>query len=80
MEVDAAAFECGVPDASAGHALEDRGAEVGEVEGEVGPDEDVDEIVCFAGARGVEEAAVHEKDGEFGEEDGGAVEHFGRVC
>lgn len=80
MEVDAAAFERGVPDASAGHALEDRGAEVGEVEGEVGPDEEMDEIVSFACAGSVEEAAVHEEDGEFGEKDGGAVDHFGCVC
>ncbi len=34
----------------------------------------------FAGAGRVEEAAVHEEDGEFGEEYGGAVEHFRRVC
>lgn len=60
--------------------MEDGGAEVGEVEGEVGPDEDVDEVVGFASAGRVEEAAVHEEDGELGEEDGGAVEHFGRVC
>ncbi len=80
MEVDAAAFEGGVPDAGAGDALEDGRAEVGEVEGEVGPDEDVDEVVGFAGAGGVEEAAVHEEDGEFGEEYCGAVEHFRRVC
>ena len=80
MEVDAATFERWVPDSSAGHALEDGRGEVGEVEGKVGPDEDVDEIMGFAGARGVEEAAEHEEDGQFCEEDGGAVEHFGRVC
>ena len=36
--------------------------------------------MCFSRAGRVEEAAVHEEDGEFGEEDGGAVEHFGCVC
>lgn len=59
MEVDAAAFEGGIPDAGARDALEDCGAQVGDVEGEVGPDEDEDEVVGFSGARGVEEAAVH---------------------
>ena len=34
----------------------------------------------FAGAGCVEEAAVHEEDGEFGKEDGRAIEDFGRVC
>lgn len=34
----------------------------------------------LARAGGVEEPAVHEEDGELGEEDGGAVEHFGGVC
>ena len=34
----------------------------------------------FSRARGVEETAVHEQDGEFGEEDGRAVEHFRGVC
>ena len=80
MEVDTAAFERRIPDTSTGHALEDCGAEVGEVEGKVGPDEEVDEIVGFACFGCVEEAAVHEEDGEFGEEDGGAVEHFCCVC
>ena len=36
-------------------------------------------MVGFARAGRVEEAAVHEEDGEFGEEDGGAVEHFGCI-
>lgn len=80
LEVDAAAAEGGVPDAGAGHALEDGGAEVGEVEGEVGPDEEVDDEVGLARPGHVEEPAVHEEDGELGEEDGGAVEHFGGVC
>ena len=80
MEVDAAAFELGVPDASAGHTLEDGGAEVGEIEGKVRPYEDVDEVVGFARTRCVEEPAVHEENGEFGEEDGRAVDHFSRVC
>lgn len=80
LEIDAAALERGVPDAGARDALEDGGAEVGEIEGEVGPDEDVDEVVSFAGTGGVEEAAVHEEDGKLGEEDGGAIKHFGRVC
>lgn len=79
LEVDAAAAEGGVPDAGAGHALEDGGAEVGEVEGEVGPDEEVDDEVGLARPGHVEEPAVHEEDGELGEEDGGAVEHFGGV-
>lgn len=73
-------MEGGVPDAGAGHALEDGGAEVGEVEGEIGPDEDVDEDVGFARAGHIEKAAVHEEDGELGEEDGGAVKHFRGVC
>lgn len=80
MQVDTAAFEGGIPDASAGYALEDAGEEVGEVESEVGPDEDVDEIVGFAGPGCVEKAAIHEEDGKFGEEDGRAVEDFGCVC
>ncbi len=80
QEVDAAALDRVVPDAGAGHALEDGGAEVWEVKGKVGPDEDVDEVVGFTVAGGVEEAAVHEEDGEFGEEDGGTVDHFGRVA
>lgn len=80
LEVDAAALEGGIPDAGARHALEDGGAEVGEVEGEIGPDEDVDEDVGFTRAGRVEEPAVHEEDGELCEKDGGAVEHFGCVC
>ena len=80
LEVDTAAFERGVPDASTGHALEDCGTEVGEVKGKVGPDEDVDEIVGFARSRRVEEAPVHEENGQLGEEDGRAVEHFHCVC
>ena len=80
LEVDTAAFERWIPDASTGHALEDCGAEVGEVKGKVGPDENVDEVVGFARSGRVEEAPVHEEDGQFGEEDGGAVEHFHCVC
>ena len=79
LEVDAAAFDHGVPNAGAGHALKDGGAQIGEVEGEVGPDEDVDEVMGFAGACGVEEAAVHEQYGKLCEEDGWAVEHLGRI-
>ena len=73
MEIDAAAFERRVPDTSAGHALEDGREEVGEVEGEICPDEDVDEIVSFPYAGYVEEATVHEEDGELGEKDRRAV-------
>ena len=69
-------MHAGIPDAGARHALEYRRAEVGEVEAEVGPDEEVDQVVGFSCAGRVEEAAVHEEDGEFGEEDGGAVDHF----
>ena len=49
---------------------------MGDVKGDVGPDDEVDEIVGFARAGWVEETAVHEQDGEFGEEDGWAVKHF----
>lgn len=67
LEIDAATFEGGVPDTSTRHALEDGREEVGEIEDEVCPDEDVDKIVGFTCAGGVEEATVHEEDGEFGE-------------
>ena len=73
MEIDAAAFERRIPDTSAGHALKDGGEEVGQIEGEVCPDEDVDKIVGFPGASYVEEATVHEEDGELGEKDRRAV-------
>lgn len=73
MEVDAAAFERRVPDTSARHALKDGGEEVGEIEGEVCPDEDVDKIVGFPGSGYVEEATVHEEDGELGQENCRAV-------
>ena len=80
QKVDAASFDGGIPDAVTRHALEDGGTEVGEVEGEIGPDEDEDEIVGFTRAGCVEEAPIHQQDGEFGEEDGWAVKHFRGVC
>ena len=80
MEIDAATFERRVPDTSTGHALEDGREEVGEIEHEVCPDEDVDKIVGFASAGGVEEATIHEEDGELGEKYRWAVYQFGRVC
>ena len=36
--------------------------------------------MSFTGACRVEKAAIHKEDGEFGEEEAGTINHFGRVC